>query len=303
MFFGGLASSQKIFSEKIFFVPYVRHRWGPLVLQVPDPAPTPPGHPPRPFPRHFFPGQEYKRMSESKTSDKASWWSITINNPTNDQRVALCHPPPWVKNLSYQDEIAPTTGTLHVQGCLNTDSVRFSAIKSWLKTAHIEACYKSAAALQNYCKKTETSVDGTYIEFHRDVPETNTIAEPPVSDNVLEMLLTLGRANNLPSETPPDESYGVLVRHLCYEYPQLTTKLTASRILPAWRILNLEFTKLAEEAELSYEYPEHQDTGHRTYQIIDLPDLVDCPHCGKDECQQLEQNYPYWSCQDIISLA
>jgi len=95
-------------------------------------------------------------------TDRASWWSITINNPTDEDRKELKSEnwPSWVKRFDGQEEVGKD-GTLHIQGALNTAQVRFSAVKGWLKRAHIEAA-KDKLALLKYVAKSDTAVEGTF---------------------------------------------------------------------------------------------------------------------------------------------
>lgn len=61
-----------------------------------------------------------------------------------------------VKMLAYQEEVCPTTGRKHRQGCLQTQMpVRFSRVKSLLPGVHIEVA-RDWYKLVNYCKKQET---------------------------------------------------------------------------------------------------------------------------------------------------
>lgn len=99
-------------------------------------------------------------------TDRASWWSITINNPTEEDRAALQHPPTWVKLIKCQDEIGKN-GTLHIQGLANTTQVRFSSVQNWLPRAHIEIA-RDKKKLLNYVQKTETAVDGTQFTNARE---------------------------------------------------------------------------------------------------------------------------------------
>lgn len=207
------------------------------------------------------------------TTAKSCWWSVVINNPTEQDRLALLNPPDWVKNLSYQDEIAPTTGTLHIQGALNTQSVRFSAIKNWLPRANIQACYKSAKALQNYCKKSKTSVEGTYFEFHRDEPSGEKVIVEPPTEPLLDALLTIGRQFGPEFvNSDPAEIYRISLGEMILAYPHLLNTLTANRVGPTWNLLYLVMKKLAEEhAEMSAEFIEEEDSGQGQIKW-DMPD-------------------------------
>lgn len=91
--------------------------------------------------------------------ERASNWSITINNPTEEERKALAEPPTFVKKVMYQDEVG-AEGTLHIQGYVSSAQVRFSQIKKWLPRAHIEVA-RDKNALMKYVQKQDTSVEGT----------------------------------------------------------------------------------------------------------------------------------------------
>lgn len=98
-------------------------------------------------------------MSESVSG---TVWSITINNPSEEDRRLLKECPGWVKETVYQDEVG-TEGTLHIQGMIKAKyTIKFNAIKQWLPRAHIEKA-RNAQALMNYVKKTETAVEGTQV--------------------------------------------------------------------------------------------------------------------------------------------
>lgn len=97
-------------------------------------------------------------LVKAEPTGKASWWSITINNPTEADYDALEQEnwPSFVKRVKYQTEQG-AEGTIHVQGAVNTTQVRFSAVKKWLPRAHIEAA-KDKAALLKYVEKKDTQV-------------------------------------------------------------------------------------------------------------------------------------------------
>lgn len=94
--------------------------------------------------------------SISDTQKKSSYWSITINNPTEDDFIRWegLKGEKWVKKVMGQLEKGEN-GTPHIQGMLNTDYVRFSQIKKALPRAHIEIARKPAA-LANYVQKEDT---------------------------------------------------------------------------------------------------------------------------------------------------
>lgn len=85
-------------------------------------------------------------------------WSITINNPTaadleSWKHAKMLH---WVKDVIGQLERGEC-GTLHIQGILKTDKVRFAQVKKAFPRAHIEVA-RNEIALTNYCGKEETRV-------------------------------------------------------------------------------------------------------------------------------------------------
>lgn len=88
------------------------------------------------------------------TTQRATMWSVTINNPTKAE-VEGTLPPGWA--LEGQYEKGEEEGTLHFQGMLRTTQVRFSAVKRQFPRAHIEAA-RNAAALKEYVHKAETRV-------------------------------------------------------------------------------------------------------------------------------------------------
>lgn len=88
---------------------------------------------------------------------KSTYWSITINNPSeqDDENIRLCLQKGW--KLSGQKE-AGENGTIHYQAMLHTpNQVRFSAVKKALPRAHIEIA-KNPLALKQYVQKEETRV-------------------------------------------------------------------------------------------------------------------------------------------------
>jgi len=94
----------------------------------------------------------------TEKNDKSCCWSVTINNPTSDdtaQWSALVSIP-WVKEVKGQLEQGEE-GTVHLQGMVRTQSVRFAALKKALPRAHIEAA-RNQAALAKYVAKEDTRV-------------------------------------------------------------------------------------------------------------------------------------------------
>lgn len=86
-------------------------------------------------------------------TDRATCWSITINNP-QESEYQIVLPVGW--KLEGQLERGKE-GTVHYQGCLRTPQVRFSAVKKQFPRAHIEIA-RDAIALKKYVHKEETRV-------------------------------------------------------------------------------------------------------------------------------------------------
>lgn len=86
-------------------------------------------------------------------SQRATCWSLTINNPTDiDLKPTL--PSGW--HLTGQIEQG-AQGTQHYQGMLSTPQVRFSAVKKVFPRAHIEPA-RNKQALEQYVHKSESRV-------------------------------------------------------------------------------------------------------------------------------------------------
>jgi len=102
-------------------------------------------------------------MTDSQT--RASWWIITINNPTEEDYANVRNLPAFVRYVKGQDEISES-GTLHIQAVCNTSQVRMSQLKGWLPRAHFDIL-KSKTHQKNslqYVWKDETAVPNTRFE-------------------------------------------------------------------------------------------------------------------------------------------
>jgi len=85
--------------------------------------------------------------------------------------------PPEVAEWGWQDEVCPDTGRKHRQGYLRTKSqVRFTALKKILPGVHLEVA-KNWSALQEYCKKVDTAVEGTQVHQQSNMPSKYTYAK------------------------------------------------------------------------------------------------------------------------------
>lgn len=89
---------------------------------------------------------------------RSTCWSITINNPTQEDHDQTNNTEghKWFKSFEGQIEQGEE-GTHHIQGMLKTASVKWSVVKKAFPRAHIEPA-KSVAALTKYVHKEDTKV-------------------------------------------------------------------------------------------------------------------------------------------------
>lgn len=90
---------------------------------------------------------------------------LTINNPkeTDDNFEKYVQELEHFKYCIFQREKGHETGTEHFQVfIIFTIAKRFSTIKSYFPTAHIEACKGSNVQCRDYCCKSDTRVSGPY---------------------------------------------------------------------------------------------------------------------------------------------
>lgn len=88
--------------------------------------------------------------------NRASAWSVTINNPTPEdyEAIALARQRGW--NVEGQVEKGES-GTTHLQLAVRTPQVRFSAVRKAFPRAHIEPA-RNVTALRRYVGKEESRV-------------------------------------------------------------------------------------------------------------------------------------------------
>ena len=90
------------------------------------------------------------------TTERATSWSITINNPSanDEEAIALARQRGWAIDGQLEKG---ENGTLHYQLIAKTPQVRFSAVKKLFPRAHIEVA-RNVKALSQYVKKDDTRV-------------------------------------------------------------------------------------------------------------------------------------------------
>jgi len=86
--------------------------------------------------------------------NRASSWSVTINNPTatDEEHIALARQKGWKVEGQLEQG---TEGTPHYQLLVRTPQVRFSAVKKAFPRAHVEKA-RNVVALQQYVVKSDT---------------------------------------------------------------------------------------------------------------------------------------------------
>lgn len=132
-------------------------------------------------------GGERLSITLSDTKQRSRVWSITINNPSSQEiedwkNATALH---WVVEAKGQLEMG-TEGTLHIQGYLKTQPVRFSQVKKAFPRAHIEVA-KNPTALAQYVSKAETRV--------APLEQTNNVVTPQriqtsLTEYIIEEVLT-----------------------------------------------------------------------------------------------------------------
>lgn len=147
-------------------------------------------------------------MSDSQTEDttvRASHWSITINNPTEDDRNRLRTKQRWLRRVKWQDEVGEKTRTLHLQIYANTDQIRASAIREWLPGCHMKPVW-TKEHLKNvveYVEKEHTGVPGT----KQDIVYRSKEAKPITMANMLTSLAQFAySAEYIREQTTPTET-------------------------------------------------------------------------------------------------
>lgn len=103
-------------------------------------------------------GPESMDKTDRQTDTRSTWWCVTAYNDDICLLENTATWPSFVAKVYGGREECPTTGRLHFQGAVQcAKQQRFSAIKNWLKTAHIEVA-KSKEALAKYAMKEDTAV-------------------------------------------------------------------------------------------------------------------------------------------------
>lgn len=124
------------------------------------------------------------------TLEKGVLWTFTLHNP--DKPLDL-HPK--MQCMVYQKEKAPTTGTIHYQGCfklLNRNGVKFKTAQKYVPFGtHLVPSRGSWKQNYDYCTKTATRVDGTEPVVLGDLPQDPDAK--PSEESALKKLIMLAK--------------------------------------------------------------------------------------------------------------
>lgn len=100
-------------------------------------------------------------QQEKKNKSQVRNWIFTINNYTSEP---VFHTD--MKYLIYGFEIAPTTGTPHLQGYVQFEKVkRMTEAHKYFTGAALFVAPRTPLAASDYCKKTDRGGTGDYREF------------------------------------------------------------------------------------------------------------------------------------------
>jgi len=179
---------------------------------------------------------------QTDTKVRAYAWSVTINNPNEDDRVALQTKPQYVRKLRGQEELAPETGTQHIQMVVFTDQVRMSSMKKWLSRAHFKPAFteQHKQNLWQYAHKLETSIPGTQFEWSK--PNQETVSIPERLTALAEFAYSQEKISQISEEfqykKPLDQIYKMeywyCVNQLLRHNPELITVYSMDMLQRAW---------------------------------------------------------------------
>lgn len=101
--------------------------------------------------------------TDKDSQERKRCWTFTLNNYSDKDIKNIKE----VKgNYLFQEEVAPSTGTPHLQGFLEyKNPVRFSTVKKLIPKGHIEVCKNKVASIR-YCVKLESSSGRIYSNFN-----------------------------------------------------------------------------------------------------------------------------------------
>ena len=109
--------------------------------------------------------EEINIIEELTPNTQGRRWMLTINNPkeTDEEFEDYVRGLEHIKYARFQREKGEETGTIHFQlFVIFTIGKRFSTVKTYFPTAHIEQAKGTNLQCREYCSKKETRVSGPY---------------------------------------------------------------------------------------------------------------------------------------------
>lgn len=236
--------------------------------------------------------------------DRHTHWSITINNPTEEDEVNITRAKEkgWVVEGQLEKG---KDGTLHYQLYVKSRQ-RFNTIKSQFPRAHIEVARKPEALIK-YVNKEETRVAG--------LPQN----KPMTMKDVMILL-----ANNVPygqnlavlDQDELDTVFWSAVRNILESRPGMISLLVQPNYIRAWRYTyNIWMEHAAVEGE-NYDEPENeileecrieeivvweQNFQNQLLDYIDLQNKNEDGQDGQDNCPYHNYETKDWescTCED-----
>jgi len=101
---------------------------------------------------------------------RTRFWTLTLHNPSEDDISSWCTAVEdgRASYLCFQQENAPTTGILHLQGyVVFVKTIRLAGVKKALRSTTVHAVRSNGSPSSNrtYCSKEEGSVPNSFKEF------------------------------------------------------------------------------------------------------------------------------------------
>lgn len=192
-------------------------------------------------------------MTETARQDKGRYWSVTTYDPGEFGLISNKESwPHYVRECKFQQEKCPTTGKLHWQVALLTEQVRFSAIKKFLPTAHIELA-RNKDALLNYVEKDDTAVPATrqhikaekeYLALHQQLQRMAHV----VVENMEDYLAYLDQCRDEKVTNPAKAAYWWVAGHMLEDNPELAAMLANPALEKMWIHTSMVWIKAAKAA-------------------------------------------------------
>jgi len=174
-----------------------------------------------------------------RQTDRASNWSLTVFDPGEFTALTTKESwPHWVRVVKLQEEECPETKRRHWQVALFTQWIRFSAIKKWLPTAHIEIA-RNKQALLKYVEKDDTAIAGTrqnlesekqYMALHQQLQRMAQLAIDNLEDYQAARLALIEEKD----KTPDRGMYWWIARLMIKAEPELASVLANPALEKMW---------------------------------------------------------------------